>query len=112
MIRKIASVVAVVAVVVMGRVAPIGAHAGHEHKLMGTVTMVGADHVMFKDKDGKTVTVFLKSDTKILQGKTAMKLGDIKANQRIVVGAVEVEEKGKARMEANSIELGGAPAAK
>ena len=29
-----------------------------------------------------------------------MKLGDIKANQRIVVGAVEVEEKGKARMEA------------
>ena len=32
------------------------AHPGHEHKIMGTVTMAAADHVMLKDKDGKDAT--------------------------------------------------------
>ena len=56
--------------------------------------------------------MFLKSDTKITQGKTAMKVSDIKTAMRIVVGAMETEEKGKSRMTANSIELGVASAAK
>ncbi|MCA1560647.1 MAG: hypothetical protein LC804_10425 [Acidobacteria bacterium] len=34
--------------------APAFAHLGHEHKVLGTVTMAAADHVMLKDKDGKT----------------------------------------------------------
>ena len=33
------------------------AHEGHDHKIIGTVTMAAADHVMLKDKDGKEVTV-------------------------------------------------------
>ena len=28
------------------------AHEGHEHKVMGTVTMAAPDHLMLKDKDG------------------------------------------------------------
>ena len=35
----------------------VAAHPGHEHKVMGTVTMAAADHLMLKDKDGKDVTV-------------------------------------------------------
>lgn len=112
MIRRIGFALALMVTLSIGRAVPVSAHAGHEHKLMGTVTMVGSDHVMFKDKDGKDVTVFLKSDTKITQGKTAMKVSDIKTAMRIVVGAMETEEKGKSRMTANSIELGVASAAK
>jgi hypothetical protein len=29
------------------------AHEGHDHKVLGTVTMAAADHVMLKDKDSK-----------------------------------------------------------
>jgi hypothetical protein len=29
------------------------AHEGHDHKVLGTVTMAAADHVMLKDKDNK-----------------------------------------------------------
>ena len=112
MMRRMGIALLVLAFVIVGRVAPLSAHAGHEHKMMGTVTMVGPDHVMFKDKDGKDQLVYVKSDTKVLQGKTAMKMSDIKTNMRIVVGAMETEEKGKSRMVANSIELGAAPAAK
>ncbi len=35
------------------------AHEGHDHKVLGTVTMAAADHVMLKDKDNKDVTVYL-----------------------------------------------------
>lgn len=61
------------------------AHPGHEaHKLMGTVTMVAADHVMIKATDGKEVTIGVNADTKVLSGKIAMKLADIKTGARIV----------------------------
>ena len=41
------------------------AHEGHDHKIMGTVTMAAADHVMLKDKDGKDVTVKVTKETKV-----------------------------------------------
>ena len=31
---------------------PALAHPGHDHKILGTVTMAAADHVMVKDKAG------------------------------------------------------------
>ena len=88
------------------------AHEGHEHKVMGTVTMVGPDHVMLKDKDGKTVTVYLKPDTKVVHGKMAMKVADIKAAMRVVIDTVMEKEKGREKVFAKSIALGAAPAAK
>jgi hypothetical protein len=33
------------------------AHEGHDHTIMGTVTMTAADHVMLKDKDGKDIII-------------------------------------------------------
>jgi hypothetical protein len=81
------------------------AHPGHDHKILGTVTMAAADHVMVKDKDGKDVTVHITADTRVLQARKAMKVEDIKSGMRIVVTAVTVKEKDAERLVAKTIEL-------
>jgi len=87
---------------------PVLAHPGHEHKVLGTVTMAAADHVMLKDREGKDHTVHITADTKVLKDRKAAEVADIKAGMRIVVTAVEENEK----MMAKVIELGAAPTAK
>ena len=57
----------------------------HEHKVMGTATMVGPDHVMMKTTDGHDVTVNVRKDTKITKGKESVKLDTIKEGTRLVV---------------------------
>ena len=87
-------------------IVPALAHPGHDHKILGTVTMAAADHVMLKDKDGKDVTVYINADTKVLQARKPMKVEDIKSGMRIVVTAVTLEEKGGDKLVAKTIELG------
>lgn len=107
---------AVLTVTVLGLVlaggVPAFAHEGHEHKVMGTVTMVAADHVMFDDTDKKSVTVYLKPDTKVVHGRMAMKVTDIKTGMRIVVETVTEKDKGREKVFAKSIELGASQPAK
>lgn len=86
------------------------AHPGHEHKIMGTVTMAAADHVMLKDKDGKDATVTINKDTKFIRAKKAMKISDVKVGMRVVVTAVTDEDDDKSI--AKVIELGPDPATK
>lgn len=86
------------------------AHPGHEHKIMGTVTMAAADHVMLKDKDGKDATVSINKDTKFIRAKKAMKVSDMKVGMRIVVTAVTDANDDKSV--AKVIELGPEPATK
>jgi hypothetical protein len=86
--------------------APALAHPGHDHKILGTVTMAATDHVMLKDKDGKDHTVYITADTKVTRAKKAMKVEDIKAGMRIVVTAATEDDKTMAK----AIELGAAPA--
>jgi hypothetical protein len=86
------------------------AHPGHEHKIMGTVTMAAADHVMLKDKDGKDATVTINKDTKFVRAKKAMKVADVKVGMRIVVTAVTGDNDDKSI--AKVIELGPDPATK
>lgn len=57
----------------------------HEHKVMGTATMVGPDHVMMKTTDGHDVTVNVTKNTKITKGKETVKLATIKEGTRLVV---------------------------
>ncbi len=83
------------------------AHEGHDHKIMGTVTMAAADHVMLKDKDGKDVTVKVTKDTKI-KAKPAVKVEEIKAGTRVVITAVQEKDKS---FTAKSIEVGAQPGA-
>lgn len=84
---------------------PANAHPGHEHKILGTVTMAASDHVMLKDKEGKDVTVYITADTKVLKDKEPMKVEDIEAGMRVVVTAVTENDK----MMAKTIELGSKP---
>lgn len=84
---------------------PLLAHRGHEHKVMGTVTMAAADHLMLKDRDGKNITVKVTKETKV-KARPAIKAADIKPGTRVVVTAVEEKDKS---MTARSIEVGAAP---
>jgi len=93
-----------VMVLALGSRAPLVAHEGHEHKIMGTVTMAAVDHVMLKDKDGKDVMVKVTKDTRV---KPALKVQEIKAGTRIVIMALEQKDKS---FTAKSIEVGAAPA--
>lgn len=102
-IRYAARVLFVLALVSSVR---LWAHQGHDHKVMGTVTMAAADHIVVKDTDGKDVTVKVTKDTRV-KAKPAIKVEAIKVGTRVVVTAAEQKDK---TMVAKTIELGTAPA--
>jgi hypothetical protein len=85
--------------------APLNAHEGHEHKIMGTVTMAAADHVMVKDKAGKEFTVHITDATKVIRDKKPAAVADIKAQMRVVVTAVTEKKDNVERLRAKQIEL-------
>jgi hypothetical protein len=87
--------------------AVVRAHEGHDHKILGTITMAAADHVMLKDKDGKDVTVRVTKDTKV-KSRPAMKVEEIKVGTRVAITATQEKDKS---FTARSIEVGAAPAA-
>lgn len=84
------------------------AHEGHEHKVMGTVTMIHDAHLEVKAaKDGKTSTVTLNEKTKILRDKDAAKREDIKVGDRVVVTYVQEKDgAGKDILIAKEVRLG------
>ncbi len=88
------------------------AHEGHDHKVLGTVTMAAADHVMLKDTKDKDVTVYLNKDTKILRDKKPAKVEDIRNGLRVVITARTVKENNVEKLMAKQIEIGTAPATK
>ena len=100
--KRIFATVLVLAVLALGSRVGLLAHQGHEHKVMGTVTMAAADHVMLKDKDGKAVIVKVTKDTKV-KAKPVVRVEDIKIGSRVVITAVEEKDKS---MTAKSIEVG------
>jgi hypothetical protein len=106
MVRRTASaLVALVALALTSNA--VVAHEGHDHKIMGTVTMAAADHVMLKDKDGKDVTVKVTKDTKV-KSKPALKVEEIKVGTRVVITATQAKDKS---FTAKTIEVGVATAA-
>jgi hypothetical protein len=108
MIQRFLATVLALAVLALGSGARLIAHEGHWHKVMGTVTVAAADHVMLRDTDGKDVIVKVTKDTKV-KAKPAVKVQDIKAGSRIVVTAIEEKDKS---MTAKSIEVGAVAATK
>ena len=86
----------------LGSTPVVSAHEGHDHKVMGTVTMAAADHVMLKDKDGKDVIVKVTKDTQ-MKAKPSIKVEELKAGTRVVITAVEAKDKS---MTAKTIEVG------
>lgn len=87
------------------------AHAGHAHKVMGTVAMRHENHLEVKAADGKTSTIALNEKTTILRGKAKVNIDEIKPGERVVVTATETKGKdGKATLVATEIRLGSANA--
>lgn len=99
----------IVAVVIALMGAPVAialAHEGHEHKIMGTVSMRHEFHLEVKATDGKTTLVTLTEKTKVKRGDTTTTLDSIKQGERIVVTAVETKGKdGKPVMVATEVRL-------
>ena len=73
------------------------AHEGHDHKVMGTITMAMTDHVMLKTTEGKDVTILVTKDTKVTRNKQAMRVGDIAVGTRVVVTASSEKDQMKAK---------------
>ncbi len=88
----------------------VRAHEGHEHKVLGTVTMAAADHVMLKDKAGKEVTVYVTKATKVVKARQPMTMADVKSGMRVVITVVTEKVEDQPRALARVIELGAAAA--
>jgi hypothetical protein len=84
------------------------AHGGEEH-VTGTVTKISDTSVTVKTTAGKTVEIgFDAKMTTYERAKQTIQKTDIKVGDKIVIHAMEVNEK----MVAHSVELGAAKAAK
>ena len=106
MMKRLVAIAIAVSALMVGSGVRIGAHEGHDHKIMGTVTMAAADHVMLKDKDGKDVTVQVTKATTV-KAKPAVKVEEIKAGTRVVITATQEKDKS---FKAKTIEVGVAAA--
>jgi len=83
------------------------AHEGHAHKVMGTITMTAADHIMVKTSDTKTkadkvVPIVVNDKTKVLKGTAPATLKDVTEGARVVVDVGA----GKEPLTAREIRLG------
>lgn len=107
MTKRFALIAVVLGILGFGARVNLVAHEGHDHKVMGTVTMAMADHVMLKDTAGKDVTVHVNKDTKV-KAKPAIKVTEIKPGTRVVITG-EME---KDQLIAKTIEVGAVAATK
>ncbi len=83
------------------------AHEGHDQKIMGTVAAIQDSQIEVKATTGKTSTIMLNEKTKIVMGKMAHKVADIKVGDRVVVTATDVKGKdGKTVLVAKQVALG------
>ncbi len=100
------ALLAIVSLALLPTIAP--AHGGEEH-VTGTVTKISDTSVTVKTTTGKTVEVgFDAKMTTYERAKQPIQKTDIKVGDKIVIHAMEVNEK----LIAHSVELGAASAAK
>lgn len=82
--------------------APLLAHEGHEHRVMGTVTTASADRLLVRDRSGKQVAIRVTKDTRV-KASPAVKVQAIKPGTRVVVSAVTEKDDS---LTAKTIEVG------
>lgn len=83
------------------------AHGGEEH-VIGTVTTISDTSVTVKTTAGKTMTVGFDAKTTYARADQPMPKADIKIGDRVVIHAVEVNEK----LVAHTVQIGAATATK
>ena len=104
--RKIhVTILAIVSLALLPTIAT--AHGGEEH-VTGTVTTISDTAVTVKTTAGKTVEVGFDAKTTFARAKQPIQKADIKAGDRIVIHAAEVNKK----LVAHTVEIGLATAAK
>lgn len=87
-------------------------HPGHQHKVMGVVTMVHENHLEVKSTDGRITTFTLSEKTRIRRGKTLVTAADIAVGDRVVVVTEETKDaSGKPVISVVEVQLGTAPRA-
>jgi hypothetical protein len=99
-------VVALALVAALAIPAVAHAHAGHAHKVMGTVSAVADNQIEVKTTDGKTVVIALDAKTVYRRGKTKVDAKVLKVGERVVV-----EAEGDKTMTAKTVQLAAATAA-
>lgn len=73
--------------------AAIKAHPGHDHKILGTVTVIHENHLEVKDAKGKVSKHVLSATTKVRKVKAKATAADIKVGDRVVVTIRESKDK-------------------
>jgi hypothetical protein len=100
--------VAILAIVSLALLPTIAtAHGGEEH-VTGTVTKISDTSVTVKTTAGKTVEVGFDAKTTYARAKQPIQKTEIKVGDRVVIHAMEMNEK----LVAHTVEIGTATAAK
>jgi putative aminopeptidase FrvX len=102
------------AIVAVALLAPVTleAHAGHDHKILGTVTLIHQNHLEVKDAKGKITKHVIGATTKIRKDKSKASATDIKVGDRVVVTTRETKDKdGKVVVNVVDVQIGVAAAA-
>ena len=105
---KLRTQVAILAILALALLPTIAtAHGGEEH-VTGTVTKISDTAVTVKTTAGKTVEIGFDAKTTYARAKQPIQKTDIKVGDRIVIHAMEMNEK----LIAHTVEIGAATAAK
>jgi lysyl-tRNA synthetase class II len=80
-----------VAVLAAALIAPriAGAHEGHDHTVMGTISSIDGTNLMVKTADGKQTMVMMDAKTKITAGKAKLDVKALKVGDRVVASGPE-----------------------
>ena len=99
---KLKTYVAILAIASLALLPTIArAHGGEEH-VIGAVTKISGTAVTVKTKAGKTVEVAFDPKTTYTRAKQPIQKTDIKVGDRIVIHAMEMNEK----LVAHTVEIG------
>jgi len=93
-------------VITLALVAPVRAHEGHTHKVLGTVASVQANQIEVKGTDGKVLSIVLDAKTAITRGKDKLDAAALKVGERVSVDYTQAKNANTAK----TIKLGTAPA--
>jgi hypothetical protein len=86
---KVWTTILVVCVALLVPAAVAGAHEGHLHNALGTVSSINSPHVTLKTSDGKTLTVMLDKATTFTRGKEKVDASALQVGQRVSVDYME-----------------------
>lgn len=85
--------------------AAVGAHDGHDHKLLGTIASIDGNRVVVRPNEGPEKSVEITATTKFLRGKKRGMLQELRAGMRVVVNIGN----GKAPLRAKEVQYPDTP---